>query len=67
MADIGEWHPHEPRHTAASLMLANGIPLQVISDILGHAPIRITSDVHGHVLAPQRQEAAEVMARFYAA
>jgi integrase len=66
-AKIGKWHPHELRHTAASLMLANGIPLQVVSDILGHASIRITSDVYGHVLAPQRQEAAEVMAKFYAA
>jgi len=67
MAKIGKWHPHELRHTAASLMLANGIPLQVVSDILGHASIRITSDVYGHVLAPQRQEAAEVMGKFYAA
>jgi integrase len=66
-AKVGKWHPHELRHTAASLMLANGIALQVVSDILGHASIRITSDVYGHVLAPQRQEAAEVMARFYAA
>jgi integrase len=66
-ASIGKWHPHELRHTAASLMLANGIPLQVVSDILGHASIRITSDVYGHVLAPQRQEAAETMASFFAA
>jgi integrase len=66
-AKIGKWHPHELRHTAASLMPANGIPLQVESDIFGHASIRLTSDVYGHVLAPQRQEAAEVMARFYAA
>jgi integrase len=66
-AKIGTWHPHELRHTAASLMLANGVPLQVVSDILGHASIRITSDVYGHVLAPQRQEAAETMASFFAA
>jgi integrase len=66
-ARIGKWHPHELRHTAASLMLANGVPLQVVSDILGHASIRITSDVYGHVLAPQRQEAAETMASFFAA
>jgi len=66
-AKVGTWHPHELRHTAASLMLANGIPLQVVSDILGHASIRITSDVYGHVLAPQRQEAAETMANFFAA
>ena len=67
MAKIGKWHPHELQHTAASLMLANGIPLRVVSDLLGHASIRITCDVYGHVLTPQRQEAAEVMARFYAA
>lgn len=66
-AKIGTWHPHELRHTAASLMLANGVPLQVVSEILGHASIRITSDVYGHVLAPQRQEAAETMASFFAA
>jgi integrase len=61
-AGIGNWHPHELRHTAASLMLAEGIPLQVVSAILGHASIRITSDVYGHVLAPQRQQAADTLA-----
>jgi integrase len=61
-ARIGKWHPHELRHTAASLMLANGTPLQVVSSILGHASIRITSDVYGHVQAPQRKDAAEAMA-----
>jgi integrase len=66
-ARIGKWHPHELRHTAASLMLANGVPLQVVSDILGHASIRITSDVYGHVQAPQREEAAEALASVLAA
>lgn len=61
-AGIGKWHPHELRHTAASLMLAEGVPLQVVSSILGHASIRITSDVYGHVLAPQRKQAAETLA-----
>jgi integrase len=66
-ARIGKWHPHELRHTAASLMLANGVPLQMVSDILGHASTRITSDVYGHGLAPYRQEAAATMASFFAA
>jgi len=61
-AGIGKWHPHELRHTAASLMLAEGVPLQVVSSILGHASIRITSDVYGHVLAPQRRQVAETLA-----
>lgn len=61
-AKIGKWHPHELRHSAATLMLASGTPLQVVSAVLGHASIRITSDVYGHVLEPQRQEAADALA-----
>ncbi len=61
-AKIGKWHPHELRHSAASLMLAAGTPLQVVSAVLGHASIRITSDVYGHILDPQYQEAADTMA-----
>jgi integrase len=61
-AKLGKWHPHELRHSAASLMLAEGVPLQVVSDILGHSSIRITADVYGHVLQPQRREAARAMA-----
>ena len=61
-AKLGKWHPHELRHSAATLMLAAGTPLQVVSAVLGHASIRITSDVYGHVLEPQRQEAADALA-----
>jgi integrase len=43
-------------------MLATGTPLQVVSAVLGHASIRITSDVYGHVLEPQRQDAADALA-----
>lgn len=60
-ADIGKWHPHELRHSAASLMLAQGVKLQVVSEVLGHSSIRMTADVYGHVLAPDRQAAADAM------
>jgi len=62
MAKIGKRHPHELRHSAATLMLATGTPLQVVPAVLGHASIRITGDVYGHVLDPQRQEAADALA-----
>jgi integrase len=61
-AKIGKWHPHELRHSAATLMLATGTPLQVVSAVLGHSSIRITGDVYGHVLGPQRREAADALA-----
>lgn len=60
-AGLGDWHLHELRHSAASLMLAMGVPLQVVSEVLGHASIRMTADVYGHILAPDREAAAEAM------
>jgi integrase len=60
-AGLGDWHPHELRHSAASLMLAEGVKLQVVSEVLGHSSIRMTSDVYGHILAPDRRAAADAM------
>jgi site-specific recombinase XerD len=36
-AGLGHCHPHELRHSGASLMLAQGTPLHVVSEVLGHA------------------------------
>jgi integrase len=60
---LGHWHPHELRHSAASLLLAQGVPLKVVSDLLGHSGINVTANVYAHVLAPARDEAAEAMNR----
>jgi integrase len=54
-------HPHELRHSAASLMLASGVKLQVVREVLGHASIRMTADVYGHILAPDREAAADAI------
>jgi len=46
--------PHGLRHTAASVLLLNGIPLVVVSRWLGHADISITARVYSRfVTAPQ--------------
>ena len=42
-------------------MLASGVKLQVVSEVLGHASIRMTADVYGHILDPDRESAAEAM------
>jgi integrase len=56
-----DWHPHELRHSAASLMLAQGVKIKVVSQVLGHSSIRMTADVYGHLLDPDRKEAAQAM------
>jgi integrase len=62
-AGLGHWHPHELRHSGASLMLAQGTPLHVVSEILGHASIAITKDVYGHLVEGEKRTAAESMSR----
>ena len=60
-AGLGRWTPHELRHSAASILIASGVPLKVISEMLGHSSIRVTADVYGHLLEPARAEAAQAM------
>ena len=60
-AGLGHWHPHELRHSAASIMLAQGTPLWVVSEVLGHASVSITKDVYGHLLGGEKQAAAEAI------
>ncbi len=42
-------------------MLAPGVKLQVVSEVLGRPSIRMTADVYGHVLASDRRGAADAM------
>jgi len=50
---------HDSRHTAASLMLAAGVPTKVVSDLLGHASPTITLAIYAHTLPGMAQEAGE--------
>lgn len=52
---------HDLRHTAASLMLNNGVDVLVVSRRLGHAKASITLDVYGHLLSSTHERAAEVI------
>jgi integrase len=48
-AGLGRRRFHASRHTAATLMLQRGVPLEVVSAILGHASLAITSDIYAKV------------------
>lgn len=49
---------HDLRHTAATLMLAQGINPKIVSERLGHASISITLDLYSHVLPDMQDQAA---------
>lgn len=54
---------HELRHSAASLLIAQGVPLKTVSTVLGHSTITLTSDVYGHLFQDAQREAANAMDR----
>ncbi len=50
---------HDLRHGAASLRLAAGVPIEVVSKILGHSSIALTADTYSHLLHGVARQAAE--------
>jgi len=60
-AGLSDIRFHDLRHTAASLMLNNGVDILVASRRLGHAKPSITLDVYGHLLTSVQNEVADKM------
>jgi integrase len=54
---------HDLRHTHASLGLAAGVPVKVMSERLGHATSSFTADVYQHVTPALEEQAALTVAR----
>lgn len=49
---------HDLRHTAATLLLLQGVHPKVVQERLGHSQISITLDTFSHVLPSMGREAA---------
>jgi len=52
---------HDLRHSAATLLLSRGVPIKVVSEMLGHADVSITLSVYAHVLPDMQDKAADAM------
>lgn len=52
---------HDLRHAAITLLGAQGVPLKVTAEIVGHSDIRLTQNVYQHVFQPAKREAADKM------
>jgi integrase len=66
-AGVGRRRFHASRHTAATLMLNNGVPLEVVSKTLGHAGLAITADVYAKVRPELQRKAADTMDELFGA
>jgi integrase len=58
---------HDLRHGAASMMLASGLDIALVSKRLGHSSISITADTYSHLLENVDREAADRTAALLAA
>jgi integrase len=52
---------HKLRSSAATIMLTAGVPLDVVSQMLGHSSIKMTADVYTAFVLRRQEQAAEVM------
>jgi integrase len=50
---------HDLRHAAATFLLAQGVPLRVVMEVLGHSTITTTANVYGHVLPELQRDAMD--------
>jgi len=52
---------HDLRHTAATLMLGQGIHPKIAAEMLGHSQIAVTLDLYSHVTPTMQRQATEAI------
>jgi integrase len=57
--------PHDLRHTAATLLLLEGLQPLVISEMVGHVSVAFTLARYGHLQAEMRKPARDAMKRLF--
>ena len=52
---------HDLRHSCASLLLANGVPMKQIQEWLGHSDFSTTANIYSHLDYSSKISSAEAM------
>ena len=63
-AGLGHYTIHALRHTFATRALETGVPIKVVSQILGHSTVQITMDTYSHVLPELQSESMNKIAEY---
>jgi integrase len=50
---------HDLRHAAATFLIAQGVPLRIVMEILGHSTISVTADTYGHIALEVQRDATD--------
>jgi integrase len=57
---------HDLRHTAASILVAEGVHPRTVMEVLGHSQIGITMNLYSHVMDEAKRDAADRMGAVFA-
>ena len=61
-AELGEdWTPRELRHSFVSILSASDVPLEDISQLVGHVSTSVTETVYRHEIRPALTKGATAM------
>lgn len=55
-------NPHAFRHTAASILIAEGIDIVTVSKLLGHSNVPTTEGIYAHLIEEKKAQAAKCIA-----
>lgn len=59
--DLKKLRFHDLRHSCASLLLANGIPMKEIQEWLGHSNYNVTANLYSHLEYKAKEASAEAI------
>ena len=62
-AGVGHVRFHDLRHAGTTYQLQAGVPVQVVSQRLGHSRTSTTTDIYAHVMPGMGRLAAEALGR----
>jgi integrase len=62
-AGLGHIRLHDLRHSAASLLISQGVHPRAVMEALGHSQISLTMNLYGHVYEQGEEEVANTMDR----
>ena len=60
-SDLPPVHLHSLRHSHATILIGQGLPVSRVSQDMGHSSISTTEKIYTHPLAEQRAKVAQAM------
>jgi integrase len=60
-AKLPDMRLHDLRHAAATFLIAQGLPLRLVMEVLGHSTISLTANTYGHIERGMMADAASKM------